>query len=169
MLPEAARSRGLRRSGSSLRQSNDILASEVCNRAFQDGEASCPFTDFPSEPWSHLRIRRLTHQAKRLADALFGDQAEKRRLFELDRQALVKGSVENRVSGLIDEIRQDDGVTVGELWRGAKDISEQPNDSSASRPSMIAHGRAGLLLEGVLVIPEVAPARGHWKTQSPGQ
>ena len=69
-----------------------VLASEACNRAFQDGGACGSLADFLSELRSQPRIRRPAHQTQRLLDPLVGDQAEERRLFELYRQPLASVS-----------------------------------------------------------------------------
>src|SRR5262249_32669022 len=92
-----------------------VLASKFCNRAIQGGGASGSLADFLSEGGSQRRIRWLAHQTQRLLDALLGDQAEKRRLFELYCQALAKSSVKRRVARRVFEIGEDNAVLVREF------------------------------------------------------
>src|ERR1700722_10715156 len=47
--------------------------------------------------------------------SLVGDEAEERRLLELDRQPATKGSIKDGIARGIDEIRKDDGVLVSEF------------------------------------------------------
>ena len=78
------------------------------------------------------RVRRLAHQAQRLLDALLGDEAEERRLFELYRQPLAKRPVEHRVAGRVREIGEDNRVLVRESWRGG---ANRGNLRRAMRPA----------------------------------
>ncbi len=57
---------------------------------------------------------RQTHQAENASHLLVIHDLEKRRLFQLDRQALAKRAVEDRIAGLVVEIGEDNGVLVGE-------------------------------------------------------
>ena len=59
-------------------------------------------------------IVRLAHQLQGLAHALIGNEAEERRLLELDGQALAQGVVKNGVTGFVGEVGEDDGVRFAE-------------------------------------------------------
>ena len=59
----------------------------------------------------------LLHQRQRSPDALLRDQAEERRLLELDRESLSQRLVEHGIAGRIGEIAEHDRVLVGELRR----------------------------------------------------
>ena len=101
-------------------QSQYVLAPKRCNRALQDGGTSGPLADLPSVLRSQPSIRRLAHQTQRLLDALPGDEAQERRLFELYRQSLAKRAVKHGVTRRVFEISEDDGVLVREFWCAVK-------------------------------------------------
>ncbi len=58
--------------------------------------------------------RRKTHQAENTLHLPVIHYFEKRRLFQLDGQALAKRAVEDGIARVVDEIDQDDRVLVGE-------------------------------------------------------
>ena len=60
------------------------------------------------------RIGRLAHQTQGLLNARFGNEAQKRRLFKLNGQALLKGLIKHRITRLIVKIGKDNGVFVGQ-------------------------------------------------------
>ncbi len=71
--------------------------------------------DFAGDFGSEMRVSGLAHEAEGLLDALFGNDAEERGLFELDGESLFEGVVEDGVAGGVGEVREDDGVLLGEF------------------------------------------------------
>ena len=57
---------------------------------------------------------RLAHERQRLLHLRVRNQGEKRRLLQLDRQRLPQGVVEYRIAGPVVEIREDNGVSLGQ-------------------------------------------------------
>ena len=47
---------------------------------------------------------------------LAGDQTQKRRLFQLDSQASIEGSVKHRIACPVDEVGDDDMIFTGQFW-----------------------------------------------------
>jgi len=91
---------------------------------------------------SEPRICRLAHQTQRPLDALVGDEAEERGLFQLHRQSLAKRSIKYRVASLILEIGQDNGVLLGES-RGTVKIKicrGEHRQNKPQRPKPISRG-----------------------------
>ncbi len=94
---------------------DNVFVVEAGDRAFEDGGALGALADFAGDFGSEVGVDRLTHQAECLLDALFGDDAEEGRLFELDGESLLKGVVEDGVAGGVGEVGEDDGVLLGEF------------------------------------------------------
>ena len=96
-------------------QAQHILASKACDRAFQN-RARLPVRSQTcwASSTSQLRVFRLSHQSQRLLDLAVRNQAEERRLLKLHRQSLAQRVVKHRIAGLIVEIREDNGILVGQ-------------------------------------------------------
>jgi hypothetical protein len=100
-------------------QAEDVLTAEHRDRSFQDGGAGGPDAHALRNVGRQSRIRRLVHQWQRSADAVVRDEAEKRRLLELDREPLPQRVVEHWIAGRVGELGKYDCVLVGERRRTA--------------------------------------------------
>src|SRR6266511_935678 len=69
-------------------QAEDVLTAEHRDRSFQDGGAGGPDAHALRNVGSQSRLRRLVHQQQGVADALIGDEAEKRGLLKLNCESL---------------------------------------------------------------------------------
>src|SRR5205814_1688485 len=93
--------------------------------------------NFRSQP----RIFRLTHQWQHLPDSRLRDQAEKRRLLELDSQPLAQRVVEHWIASLIVEICEDDSVLVRQLGsRRGIAVRKRPGRHSAQHEEYDSSG-----------------------------
>ena len=68
---------------------------------------------------------------KSLLDALLGDQAQERRLLELRGKTLAEGVVKDGIAGFVDEVRENDGVHLGQ-GVGAVGVVEPASNSQES-------------------------------------
>ena len=98
-------------------QPQDVLASEACNRAFQNRGAPGSLADLASDLWSEPRLGRPVHQTQYLLDLLVRNETEERGLFQLHRQPLAKRLVKDRIARLVLEFSQDNRVLRGEFRR----------------------------------------------------
>ena len=101
-------------------QAEDVLRAEARNRSPDHRGAAGADADVARHIVGQRRRRRLPHQLQRPADAIVGDEAEKRRLPELHGESLSKRLVEHRVARRVDEVGEHDGVFVGQRRRTAK-------------------------------------------------
>src|SRR3984885_1144390 len=82
---------------------DDVFVVEAGDGAFDNGGALGALADFAGDFGSEMSVSRLAHQAERLLDALFGDDAQEGRLFELDGESLFESVVEDGVTGGVGE------------------------------------------------------------------
>ena len=101
-------------------QSQNILASETGQRAFQDGSARGSLADLLCDLGSQRRVSRLTHQMQRPLNTLLRNEAEKGRLFELHGEALAECSVEHWIACPVFEISEDDRIFLRKSGRRVK-------------------------------------------------
>src|SRR6185295_349378 len=101
-------------------QAEDVLRAEARNRSPDDRGAPRAHADVARYVVGQRRRWRLAHQLQRSADAVVGDDAQKRRLPELYRESLSERLIEHRVTRPVDEVRQDDRVFVRQRWRTVK-------------------------------------------------
>ena len=99
-------------------QTQNVLASKACDGAFQNRGASGPLTDVSGDSRSQACIHGPAHQRQHALDLPVCQQAQKRRLLQLDRQTLTQGVVEHRIAGLIHEVGKHNGVLIRELHGG---------------------------------------------------
>ena len=106
---------------------DDVVFSEARNRAVYGGRSCLADADFARRLIGDAGSRRKSHQAKnfRLIPGIVVHNFQKRRLFELDRQALAKCAVEDGVARVVSEIGEDDRVFVGKPW-GAMEVEIHP-------------------------------------------
>ena len=107
---------------------DDIFVVEAGDGAFEDGGALCALADFAGDFGSEMSVSRLAHQAERLLDALFGDDAQEGRLFELDGESLFESVVEDGVTGGVGEVGEDEGVGLREFGRVGGAVVEEAAD-----------------------------------------
>jgi hypothetical protein len=69
-----------------------------------------PFADFPGNLWGDGLVLLAAEELKTLAKVLLADDVEHRRLGKLYPKRLVQSGVKNRISGLVDEVGDDDAV-----------------------------------------------------------
>ena len=88
------------------------------------------FTDFACYRRCKRVLRRFAKVLHALAQMLLADDIEQRRLLELNGESLVERGVEDRVTGVIDEIRQDDRV-LHRHGGGAAELAD-PSDAGVA-------------------------------------
>src|SRR5271166_12114 len=93
-----------------------VRRAKLSYRAFEDSGAACSLAEFPGNVGGELGIRFLAHHLQGLQDLRLGHNTEERRLFQLHRQPLPQGAVENRVARGVGEICEDDGVLLCQCW-----------------------------------------------------
>ena len=114
-------------------QAKDVLTSEHRDRSFQNGGAAGPDAYVLRKVGSQSRIRRLVHQRQRSSDAFLGDEAEERRLLELNRESLSQRVVEHRVAGRVGELGEDDRVLVRERrWLATRHVTGASASAAAT-------------------------------------
>src|ERR1051325_2720676 len=96
-------------------QCDGITFPHARDRALDSGCRSLADADFVRKLIGDAGARWNTHEAKHPLHSPVIHYSQKRRLFELDRQSLAKRAVKDRIAGVIDEIRQDDDIFVGEF------------------------------------------------------
>ncbi len=96
-------------------QPQDVLASEACNRAFQNRVAPGSFADLARHLWSEPRLGRPVHETQYLLGLLVRNESEEWGLLQLHRQPLAKGLVKDRIARLVLEFSQDNRVLRGEF------------------------------------------------------
>ncbi len=101
-------------------QSNQVVAPDRVNLGDYDGLQTLPFADFDTEFLRHTLIGFMAHRAHRLADGRLRQEAQERRLGELDFERLVQ-IVEDGVTCLVDETRQENDVGPGQRRPGEED------------------------------------------------
>src|SRR5688500_1466226 len=69
-------------------QAKDVLPAERCDRSFEDGGAGGPDAYLLRYLASQWRIHPLVHQGQGSANAVVGNEAEERRLLQLDCEPL---------------------------------------------------------------------------------
>ena len=87
----------------------------LCDRAFQNSRTCGSLADLLRDFRSQPRVFRLSHQRQRLLDLPVRNQGEERRLLKLHGQSLAQRVVKHRIAGLVVEIREDNGVLLGQL------------------------------------------------------
>ena len=99
-------------------QPQHILAAQRVDAPFQHGGAGRAHANLLRQGGSQPSILRLRHQRQSPLNSLIGQQAENRRLLQLDRQPLPQGSVKYGVARGVDEIGQHQHVPLAEFRRG---------------------------------------------------
>ena len=127
-------------------QAQHVLAAEAGDRAIQNCGARGSLTDLLREFRSQPRLLRLSHQRQLLLDLPVRNQAEERRLLKLHRQSLAQRVVEDRVTSLVVEIRENNRVLLGERRRAVEPGSSLRPRSASAR----------------LRWPEPSPASAAW-------
>ena len=97
-------------------QAQYILASELCNGAFENRGAGCSLADLLGDFRSQPCIFRLSHQSQGPLHLLVRNQVEEGRLLKFYGQSLSQRVVKYRIAGLILEICEDESVLLGESW-----------------------------------------------------
>ena len=106
-------------SGGTIRggQADYVLSTEIHNGARERNLASHTLAKLPGDFTCNGLIDLKPHQAERLLSLALGQNVEKRRLFQLDRECLSKSVVEYRILRLVFEVSKDDGVLLAQLCR----------------------------------------------------
>ena len=110
-------------------EADDVGVVEAGDGAFEDGGALRAQADFAGNFGSDVCVGGLAHEAESLLDALFGDDAEEGRLFELDGEGLFESVVEDGVAGGVGEVGEDDGVGLGEFGGVGGAVIKEAGDS----------------------------------------
>ena len=100
---------------------DDIAFPQTRDRAVDGGRGSFADADFVRYLIGDAGARRKTHQAENALHMPVIHYFEKRRLFQLDGQALAKRAVEDRIACVVHKIGQDDRVLVSES-RGTMEV-----------------------------------------------
>ena len=98
-------------------QAQHILAAKTGNRPLQSHRTCGSLADLLRDVRRHPRVFRLAHQRQHLLDLPVRNHG-KRRLFELERQPLTERIVKDGIAGLVVEVRQHDGVLLGQRGSG---------------------------------------------------
>src|SRR6266540_3703223 len=125
-------------------QRDHVVVSQARNRTHEHGLQSLTLADLTPNLSGHALIWRAPHESERTAHTVFGKNIQKRRLTELHSQRLLERSIKDRVSGRVDEIRQEDRVLFGQGTRAAK-LKEENRRSNGNRCESRKHDRAFLV------------------------
>ena len=87
--------------------------------ALKDGGTTGTLANLTSGLPLKARVEWLPHKAQRLANALVGDQAERRGLFQLYLRAPAQSIVEYGIPGGIHEIGHQDRTLLASIWTQA--------------------------------------------------
>src|SRR2546423_8389027 len=98
-------------------QRDNVMVSQGRNRTHEHCFQSLTLANLSRYVSSHPLVRRASHELERLAHTIFREDVQERRLTELHGQSLLERSVKDRVSGRVDEVRQQDGVLFGQGTR----------------------------------------------------
>ena len=91
------------------------MTAEACDFARNEGSGILPLADLSRNCTRDALLGRAVHERERLLHTLLRQQIEKRRLCQLNLQALFQRAIKDSVSSGIDEISDDDRVTLGQL------------------------------------------------------
>src|SRR5208283_2324443 len=96
-------------------QLQDILFAQTGNGAVERSDAPGALAEVSRNGGCKALVGRLVHESKSLLDALFRDEVQEWRLFELHRQTLPQRFVKHRITGPISKIGENNGVLLGQL------------------------------------------------------
>ena len=112
-------------------QAEDVLRAQAGNRSADDRSAGGALANIARHIVGHGPGLRTAHQLQCPADAIVGNDAEKRRLPELDRKSLPERFIEHWIASPVGEVGQNDRVLVGQRCRTMKIEPHRNRDRDA--------------------------------------
>ena len=95
-------------------QRNDIFTPQRRNGSGEHGLNVGALANFPADVAGETRVGRLAHQLQRLLHLGIRNDIEIRRLAQAHSQRLLESAVEDRITGGIGEVGEEDGIFFGE-------------------------------------------------------
>ena len=99
------------------------MSAKAGDRAVDGCFRTRALANFTREIAGETLVGLLAHHAQRLVDFVVGDNIQKWGLREIDGERLLQRVVENGIAGGVGEIRDDDGIALGE-FRGSPRMPE---------------------------------------------
>ena len=88
------------------------MTAESRNRSGQHRFDSLPLTDLSTDVARDSIVRRAAHEAQCFADTVFGKQVQERSLTEMNGERLFECAVEDRLTGCVDEISDQNRIAI---------------------------------------------------------